>query len=109
MEPCGQQLLDSQLGQVKIDWPNILDTGSNVTLMVRPEDIRLKKPLADTGAANSFRGQVMHQSFHGEHIEYLVNIAGVELVCQTHPSFVASIGETLSIEFDQKSCVVLHG
>ncbi|MGI9335241.1 MAG: ABC transporter ATP-binding protein, partial [Gammaproteobacteria bacterium] len=71
-DDAGRCRLDTQLGELRCAHGDVPPQGTEVTIMLRPEAIRLSEAPEAASAANAFRGTV-HERY------YLGNIAGYRL------------------------------
>lgn len=99
--------LDTAIGGLDVTWPAEVESGRKVTLLVRPENVRLHRPGEHAGRSNTFDGVVLQHSFHGEHIEYRVRVGDLSFLSRQHPTFSANSGELVRIELTDTQCTVL--
>jgi iron(III) transport system ATP-binding protein len=73
--------------------PNDLLSGKVITLMVRPEEIRLNE---QPGAG----GKVDKRIFVGDAIEYIIMLGGVSVRARTETAIDISVGSSVALQFE---------
>ncbi|MDP7650620.1 MAG: ABC transporter ATP-binding protein [Rhodospirillales bacterium] len=97
----GGYVLDSPLGQLRCDYADSLDDGQAVTIMVRPEAIRLEPAKPAAGTSNAIPGTVLERFFLGNIQGYRVTCEDdVMLQVQAEPWTEFSVGDSLWCVFD---------
>jgi iron(III) transport system ATP-binding protein len=86
-----------------VSLPEPLAPGAPVTLVVRPENVRLAEAPRD----GAFQGEVLETTFLGNTNDYVVQLTGDRLRVQTHPSQTFSPGETVWVELDGPRCTLV--
>jgi ABC-type Fe3+/spermidine/putrescine transport system ATPase subunit len=81
-----------------------------VSIMIRPECIRLMTKAASPAQENRLRGRVESVTFTGSRVDYFVAIAGIPepLRVQTTPPIAARPGEEVDLAFSVDDCVILE-
>jgi ABC-type Fe3+/spermidine/putrescine transport system ATPase subunit len=81
-----------------------------VSIMIRPECIRLMTKAASPAQENRLRGRVESVTFTGSRVDYFVAIAGIPepLRVQTTPPIAARPGEEVDLAFSVEDCVILE-
>jgi iron(III) transport system ATP-binding protein len=80
--------------------------GSGVSVLVRPESITIAKS-ADRNAGNCLSGTVLHETYLGEAVEYLISAAGAEFLVRA-PSQGISPGDDVVLVFSPQSALALR-
>lgn len=75
----GHGVAQTPIGPVRVDGADSLGAGTAVMLGIRPEDVELL-PLSEAAQENSFLGQVVSQTFAGDHRTYTVMVGDQRLV-----------------------------
>jgi iron(III) transport system ATP-binding protein len=80
-----------------------------VSIMLRPECIRLATKAASPAQENRLRGRVESVTFTGSRVDYFVAIAGISepVRIQTTPPIAARPGEEVALSFSVEDCVLL--
>jgi iron(III) transport system ATP-binding protein len=83
--------------------------GAHVALSIRPHQIELGAPAADTDDANRLRGTIQRASFLGETVDYQVAVAESDLVLRVAAPAVKRLrpGEIVGLRIEREACVVL--
>jgi iron(III) transport system ATP-binding protein len=96
-----------QVGSMTLDvsLPAGTSPGDSVEVAIRPENIRLAKPLAGVPA----RAKISERTFLGNISEYYATLdSGQTLRVQTHPLQVFAVDEPVAIEIDASLCSVFR-
>jgi iron(III) transport system ATP-binding protein len=80
--------------------------GSGVSVLVRPESITIAKS-ADQNAGNCLSGTVVHETYLGEAVEYLISAAGTEFLVRA-PSQGINPGDDVMLVFSPQSALALR-
>ena len=105
----GGYALDSPLGQLRCGYADSLDDGQAVTVIVRPEAIRLQPTKPVDGTANGIPGTVSERYFLG-------NIQGYRIACgddsvmhvQAEPWADLAVGDKLWCVFDTDKAWIIR-
>jgi iron(III) transport system ATP-binding protein len=82
-------------------------TGEDVTLSIRPEQIRLAQSMrAASPASNRLTAKVVESTFLGETAEYVLEINGTRFTVVRAPP-LAQVPEEMTVEFDWLDAIVL--
>ena len=97
------------MGEVLCFFPNALEAGKPVALVVRPEHIAIGKIGGAEGAGradNRLTGHVTREIYLGEIVEYLVAVGGGEILVRTPFGGVAK-GDTVTLTFPAECTIAL--
>lgn len=85
-------------------------TADRVSMMIRPECIRLATKAASPPQENRLSGRVESVTFTGSRVDYFVAIAGISepVRIQTTPPIAARSGEEIALSFSVEDCVLLE-
>jgi iron(III) transport system ATP-binding protein len=93
-------------GFVEAACPTGIGIGDEVTVSVRPEDVRLAT--AGQSGANRLAGTVEQVLFLGEAIDVRVTLGGETLVARTHAAFEPGRGDAIAVELPVERVTVIH-
>ena len=85
-------------------------SSARISIMIRPECIRLMTKAASPAQENRLRGRMESVTFTGSRVDYFVAIAGISepLRVQTTPPVAARPGEEVDLAFSVEDCVILE-
>jgi iron(III) transport system ATP-binding protein len=110
--PDGKCVVRTALGLVCGNAPDDVDPGTDVTLSIRPEHIKLWEGgdahQARDGQEGTGVGEVVERSFQGEAVEHLVAAGGISLRIRGHESLSIPQGTPVSFAIDQDRCTVVE-
>lgn len=69
-----------------------LDVGSQVTVCLRPEDVRMQTTQANQSGTNEWQGLLVAEAFLGDALDHVVRIGKYELRCRSNPGDSAERG-----------------
>ncbi len=103
-------LLDIDAAQIMIEEPNLsVDTGSTVTLCIRPETIEIFKGMPED-KTNVLKGKIVNYIFEGSQIRYWVEIDQKKVVVDSFDPSEKGIYEgEVAIRFHPKKMHILYG
>ena len=107
----GRQIVELAAGQrIGVVADNRPAPPDRVSIMIRPECIRLMTKAASPAQENRIRGRVETVTFTGSRVDYFVAIAGISepLRVQTTPPVAARPGEEATLSFSVEDCVILE-
>ena len=99
--------VQTHIGALKVRSDQALQTGADVSISIRPEDIHLSDSSDNAQRPNVATGLVDQAVFLGEHVDLKIRIAEHEILARGHPSFPASPGKKLNIWLDPEKCVAV--
>jgi len=97
------------MGELSCFFPRAFAGGAAVALVIRPEHIAIAKVEGALGASretNRLTGEILHEIYLGEIVEYLVRIADGEILVRTPFGTVAK-GDMVTLCFPAERTVVL--
>jgi iron(III) transport system ATP-binding protein len=101
-------LVDSVIGPIRCRRKDQAGPGSDVTVCVRPEFIRVTAAPPGEGP-NVFQGQVASLVFVGEAYEGEISIGETRLITEIDPTSGIGEGDAVFIAFDADQCTLLMG
>ena len=107
----GGQLVELAGGQrIGVVADNHPTSSARISIMIRPECIRLMTKAASPAQENRLRGRVESVTFTGSRVDYFVAIAGISepLRVQTTPPVAARPSEEVALSFSVEDCVILE-
>jgi iron(III) transport system ATP-binding protein len=104
----GSGEVETPHGRLHCVFADKVQSGQEVVVVIRPEDITLRTDRAPTGL-NIFEGQVANAVFMGEAIEYVVSLGGSPVRLKLHPSTALAMGDTVHLELPPERCRALAG
>jgi iron(III) transport system ATP-binding protein len=84
--------------------PADLAAGTGVTVVVRPEHVRVQ---LDGPTTNGWRGVVSAQAFLGDSIEHVIRVGELELRARGNPALAVPPGTEVSLRFADGSCLLI--
>jgi iron(III) transport system ATP-binding protein len=99
--------LETGAGVVGAICPAGIARHDEVSLSIRPEDIRLHSAQPPEGLPNVIAGRVASVHFLGEFIEYHLSVGKELLISRQHPDVQFRRGAELFVELPVKRCVVV--
>jgi iron(III) transport system ATP-binding protein len=97
--------LDASFGELTAGVDEKASIGTEVTLFVRPENIRLfPRPVS---GMNVFAGRVEDTVFLGEHLECGIRLGAERLVVREHPGVRLAPGDEVYVELSPASCALI--
>ncbi len=100
--------VETSSGPIQCALPDGSELGSDVVVLVRPEDISIV-PRDHTGNENIFEGKVSAAIFMGESKEIHVTLKDVSLRVRVHPSTEVDAGQSVRVKLPLDSCRALSG
>lgn len=97
--------LKAPIGEIVVVCPEGVRPGERVTLLFRPENIRLDLRRSD--APNVFEGAIEELVFLGEYVDCRVRVGGQLLYTRQHPSLQVARGDRVWVELPPDQCSVL--
>jgi iron(III) transport system ATP-binding protein len=104
-QPDGLYAVKAGTGLLRASFPADLSAGTSVTVVVRPEHVRVQ-PDASL-SANGWRGVVSAQAFLGDSVEHVIRIGDLELRARGNPSVAIPPGAEVSLSFADGSCLLI--
>ncbi len=100
----GRCTVQTPLGPLQAETISPVRTGDPVTLSFRPEDIRIGR-----GAGQTITGRILHASYLGSVIDYVVESAGITLRIHEDGSGSRAAGEEITITLPPVAAIVREG
>ena len=103
-------LLRTPAGQMQAACPDGVQTGSKVTVSVRPENLTIHAQ--EPASGNVLPGEVEMFMFLGEMAECRVKVGGSTLRTRQHPNVSFAHGEHVYVQVPHEACTVIsdeHG
>jgi len=106
----GRMRLKTAAGLLEASCPEAVRVGDEVTLSIRPENVRVHAGAAPA-AVNVLPGTVEQAVFLGEAVELRLKIGGAELMTRQHPLLAVKRGDAVYVELAPELCAVIteHG
>jgi iron(III) transport system ATP-binding protein len=102
-----QLVVETPIGKLEVSSRSRVSSGANISLSIRPEDLRLSEAAPAPSESTVISGTVEAKVFLGECIDFKINVNGVQLLARSHPSVRTPIGEKIHIAIDPQKCTVL--
>jgi iron(III) transport system ATP-binding protein len=106
-DPDGRYAVLAAAGTLRATSVGIHVPGAEVTIVVRPEHIRIERDGRSTAAANGWRGVVAAQAFLGDAVEHVVRVGGLELRARGNPELAIAPGVDVALSFVEGSCLLI--
>jgi len=113
---AGRMKLRTPGGILEAACPEAVKVGDEVTLSIRPENVRVHAGAAGVDAAaagvtNLLAGTVEQAAFLGEAVELRLRIGDAELMTRQHPLLAVRRGDAVQVELAPELCTVIteHG
>jgi iron(III) transport system ATP-binding protein len=103
---AGAMRLETSFGQIQAICPEGVQTNDQVTLSVRPENIKVHES-EPIGATNVVRGSIEQLMFLGEYLDCRVRVGDTLLFTHQHPTARYRRGDTVFVELPLDLCAVL--
>ncbi len=100
----GRCTVQTQLGPLQAETVSPVRAGDPVTLSFRPEDIQIGR-----GAGQTITGRILHASYLGSVIDYVVESAGITLRIHEDGSSSRAAGEEITITLPPVAAIVREG
>jgi iron(III) transport system ATP-binding protein len=101
----GLYAVTAAAGALHASSPAFLATGTGVTVVVRPEHVRVR--LDDRSTPNGWRGIVSAQAFLGDAVEHVIRVGELELRARGNPALAIPPGAEVSLSFADGSCLLI--
>jgi len=88
------------------DWVKQANVGSEVTLVVRPEDIRVDLPAS---VGNALTGTLRQTSYFGSHRELVVRVGGEDIKVQAPKGYDEGVGHEVVVHVPRHALRILPG
>jgi iron(III) transport system ATP-binding protein len=98
-------LISTPAGQIKAVCPDGVQSGSKVTVSLRPENLTIHAQAPTSG--NVLPGEVEQFMFLGEMAECRVKVGGQVLRTRQHPNLSFQHGEQVYVQIPYESCTVI--
>jgi iron(III) transport system ATP-binding protein len=102
-------LANTALGDITCLFPDTLAQGTNVAVLVRPENIRIAKSgnahIGESGE-NRLTGKVLREIYLGETVEYLTSVNGTEILVRA-PSAGVAPGDEVNLFFSARHSIAI--
>jgi iron(III) transport system ATP-binding protein len=102
----GGSALQTPAGQIEASCPTGVQDAEQVTLSIRPENIRVHTTMP-TNAVNVLPGEVERVTFLGEYLDCRVKVGSTELFARQHPTQRLRRGDHVFVELPMELCAVL--
>lgn len=103
-EPEGVYVVSTPHGELRVTSEAALPTATPITVVVRPEHIRLDESLDSPGG---WRGVVQARAFLGDSVDHIVQIDGFEMRVRSSPGISIPPGTEVGLRFSAESCSLL--
>jgi iron(III) transport system ATP-binding protein len=98
----------SAMGDLAAASEAALAPGARVTLVIRPENVKLSEtPFANGAGGNELSGVVDSKVFQGDFSDFQIRVGGALLIARTHPSLRTPIGDAIHLSIPPDKCAVL--
>jgi iron(III) transport system ATP-binding protein len=101
----GLYAVTAAAGALHASSPASLATGAGVTVVVRPEHVRVR--LDDRSTPNGWRGVVSAQAFLGDAVEHVIRVGELELRARGNPELAIPPGAAVALSFADGSCLLI--
>jgi len=98
-------LVRTEIGDVVVASPQLVQPDQRVSLSVRPEDVELTE--ARPSGGNVWEARVDQKVFLGEAIDFQVKVGGRTLLSRRHPTLRTKVGESIFVQLTPDKCVLL--
>jgi len=98
--------VNSSIGALSVSSLDPYAKGDSALISVRPEDIELFERRPD--GINVIEARVDLKVFLGEYLDYQVMIGEQRLLARCHPSFKASVGDTIYVRLNPEKCITIQ-
>ncbi len=103
---AGYYRVNTVLGVLRALSVDALDTGAQVVLSIRPEDLLLSESRPEA-AVNVMEGMVEQKVFLGEALDWQIKVGERVLLARSHPSIRTPIGQRTWLQVESGKCVAL--
>jgi len=93
-------------GVLEATCPKGISVGDQVTLSVRPENVRIHRQ--EPHVPNVLAGTVTQVLFLGEAVDARVAVDGTSLVARVHPGTPITVDDHVWVEVPPEACTVIH-
>lgn len=105
----GSWLVDSEIGGLKLAGSELVRKGEEITISIRPENIRLSEVLEDAkGDASQIHGRVDSKLFLGEFVDFQIGAGNSVVLARAHPSLRTSITEGIYMYIKPEHCSLIR-
>ncbi|MAQ82296.1 MAG: Fe3+/spermidine/putrescine ABC transporter ATP-binding protein [Maritimibacter sp.] len=102
----GVGVLDSEWGQLRFTAASDAEPGDDVTIALRPENVRLLSDGAGTPEPAP-TGEVVETVFLGECVECRVRLGNGDLVARIHPGQAVAVGDRVGVQIAPEDVALL--
>ncbi len=101
-----RSVVQTAYGPLPCVTPDKVETGTDVLVSVRPEDIQLSPP-SPGGSPSGWVGKVDQVSFLGGLVDYQISVGQLKLRARVHSSIYFQEGESVYLTFQPDRCSVI--
>ncbi|MDB5764170.1 MAG: putative transporter ATP-binding protein [Herminiimonas sp.] len=102
----GGYRVNSTIGQMSVTSFEQFGKGDAVLISVRPEDVELYEQRPE--GVNVIAAKVDFKVFLGEYMDYQVKVGDHQVLARVHPSFKASVGDTVYLRMNPEKCISIQ-
>lgn len=100
-------VVDTSIGQLRVEARQNLAQNSNISLSIRPEDLHLTEGPPANAGFNHLSGTVDAKVFLGEFLDFRISVNEVSLLARVHPSLRTPTGAPIHVSIDPHKCTIL--
>jgi iron(III) transport system ATP-binding protein len=100
-------VVSTSMGRLRGKGPAGLSPGSHVDVSVRPEHVTITARTDPTGASDGWLGVVLTRTYHGDRLEYQVQVGDTVIRTDRPPTQVLSPGDEVRLELPPEWCWVI--
>ncbi len=102
----GYRLVSSPIGAIICPVPEDIASGSEVIVLVRPQDVSISRDRIEK-QENVFVARIVEQVFLGEHVDCLLEVGGKIIRAYFNPRYNIENHAKLFIHFSPEVCIVI--
>jgi iron(III) transport system ATP-binding protein len=97
------------LGDLTVPTAASLPTGTEVTVSIRPEHVKMTAPGDGPVGPNVVRGRVLARAFRGDSVQHQVTVGDVVLRVQCNPALAFNTGADVELALPPEWCSIIPG
>jgi iron(III) transport system ATP-binding protein len=106
-----EQRITTEVGPLLCTFPAAVKAVPEASVVVRPENIRVRRVGSDGASSasdrNQLTGTIRDETYLGEIAEYLIDVNGIEIIVRSHPETALTAGDSVEMTFSVADTLAL--
>jgi len=86
-----------------------MKAGDRVYVCIRPQDVQMEVQCSENESRQTFRGKTSQIVHMGSHVEYLIDLGNLELLCHCIHDLGKNVGEDVTVTLAPERCICVSG